>query len=54
MPRDAAHRPDDVDHHRVVLEWLIPNPDDPRLLAQFHVTDRQGQPGKWRTLQPDL
>jgi hypothetical protein len=33
---------------------MMPNPDDPRLLAQFHVTDRQGQPGKWRTLQPDL
>jgi hypothetical protein len=33
---------------------IIPDPDDPRFLAPFHVADRRGQPGRWRTLQPDL
>ena len=39
---------------RIGKRRLIPNPDDPRSLAPFHVAKREGQPGRWRMLQPDL
>jgi transposase len=43
-----------TDHDPLRQDRLIPNPDDPHSLAPLHVAERQGQPGRWRTLQPDL
>jgi nucleoside-diphosphate-sugar epimerase len=44
----------DLGEEDQVRRAVIPNPDDPPSLAPFHVADRQGQPGRWHTLQPDL